>query len=103
VNWHLHFTPTSSSWVNLAERWFKELTDKRLRRGRLPFGHLDAVDVAFHGAGIPGQGQPGGDGVLVTAQSCGEGLRLWLAACGGDPFLRVPTSPFGHDVRASPN
>lgn len=31
---HVHFTPTSSSWVNLVERWFKELTDKRLRRGR---------------------------------------------------------------------
>ena len=25
--------PTSSSWLNLIERWFKELTDKRLRRG----------------------------------------------------------------------
>ena len=32
--WHLHFTPTSSSWLNLTERWFKELTDKQLRRGR---------------------------------------------------------------------
>lgn len=31
--WHLHFVPTSSSWLNLVERWFKELTDKRLRRG----------------------------------------------------------------------
>ena len=31
--WHLHFTPTSSSWLNLIERWFKELTEKRLRRG----------------------------------------------------------------------
>jgi transposase len=31
--WHLHFIPTSSSWVNLVERWFKGLTDKRLRRG----------------------------------------------------------------------
>ena len=30
--WHLHFTPTSSSWSNLIERWFKELTDKQLRR-----------------------------------------------------------------------
>jgi transposase len=30
---HLHFTPTSSSWTNLVERWFKELTDRRLRRG----------------------------------------------------------------------
>jgi len=31
--WHLHFTPTSSSWLNLIERCFKELTDRRLRRG----------------------------------------------------------------------
>ena len=31
--WHLHFIPTSSSWLNLIERWFKELTDRRLRRG----------------------------------------------------------------------
>lgn len=29
----LHFTPTSSSWLNLIERWFAELTNKRLRRG----------------------------------------------------------------------
>jgi len=29
----LHFTPTSSSWLNLVERWFRELTTKRLRRG----------------------------------------------------------------------
>jgi len=33
ARWHLHFTPTSSSWTNLIERWFKELTDRRLRRG----------------------------------------------------------------------
>ena len=30
---HLHFTPTSSSWLNQVERWFRELTDKALRRG----------------------------------------------------------------------
>lgn len=30
---HLHFTPTSSSWLNLIERWFGHLTDKQLRRG----------------------------------------------------------------------
>jgi transposase len=30
---HLHFTPTSSSWLNLAERWFGKLTDKAIRRG----------------------------------------------------------------------
>ena len=29
---HLHFTPTSSSWLNLVERWFREITDKAIRR-----------------------------------------------------------------------
>lgn len=29
---HLHFIPTSSSWLNLVERWFRNLTDQRLRR-----------------------------------------------------------------------
>ena len=33
---HLHFTPTSSSWLNLVERWFRELTDKNIRRGSFP-------------------------------------------------------------------
>ena len=30
---HLHFIPTSSSWLNLVERWFGEITRKRIRRG----------------------------------------------------------------------
>ena len=30
---HVHFTPTSSSWLNLIERWFGEITRKRIRRG----------------------------------------------------------------------
>lgn len=30
---HLHFTPTGASWLNLVERWFAELTEKRIRRG----------------------------------------------------------------------
>jgi transposase len=29
---HLHFTPTSASWLNLVERWFAELTNRKLRR-----------------------------------------------------------------------
>jgi transposase len=33
---HLHFTPTSSSWLNLVERWFAEITRKRIRRGAFP-------------------------------------------------------------------
>jgi transposase len=39
----LHFTPTSSSWLNLVERWFAELTNKKLRRGaHRSVGHLNA-------------------------------------------------------------
>jgi transposase len=30
---HLHFTPTSSSWLNMVERWFRNLTEKAIRRG----------------------------------------------------------------------
>jgi transposase len=37
----LHFTPTSSSWLNLVERWFAELTTKKLRRG----AHRSVADL----------------------------------------------------------
>jgi len=30
---HVHFTPTYGSWLNLVERWFAELTNKQVRRG----------------------------------------------------------------------
>ena len=30
---HLHVIPTSSSWLNMVERWFRDPTDKRIRRG----------------------------------------------------------------------
>ncbi len=30
---HMHFIPTSSSWLNLVERWFRDLTQQRIRRG----------------------------------------------------------------------
>ena len=30
---HLHFIPTSSSWLNTVERWFRDLTERRIRRG----------------------------------------------------------------------
>jgi transposase len=30
---HVHFTPTSASWINLVERWFSALTEKQIRRG----------------------------------------------------------------------
>jgi transposase len=33
LRFHIHFIPTSSSWLNLIERWFRDLTDKQIRRG----------------------------------------------------------------------
>jgi transposase len=39
---HMHFIPTSSSWLNLVERWFREITTKRIRRGSFPsVAHLE--------------------------------------------------------------
>jgi transposase len=43
---HLHFIPTSSSWLNLVERWFRDLTDKRLRRGS--FRNVPELIAAIH-------------------------------------------------------
>jgi len=36
ARFHMHFIPTSSSWLNLVERWFREITSKRIRRGSFP-------------------------------------------------------------------
>jgi len=44
---HLHFTPTSSSWLNLVERWFREITDKAIRRG--VFGSVPDLVTAIEG------------------------------------------------------
>lgn len=45
ARWHLHFTPTSSSWLNLVEGWFAQLTNKRLRTGS--FNSVDALTEAI--------------------------------------------------------
>ena len=40
AHWHIHFTPTSASWINQVERWFAELTRKQLQRGVHTFPRL---------------------------------------------------------------
>jgi len=42
----LHYTPTSSSWLNLVERWFREITEKRIRRGS--FHSVAELEQAIH-------------------------------------------------------
>ena len=44
--WHLHFTPTSASWLNLVEGWFALLTRRRLQRG--VFRQTDDLEAAIH-------------------------------------------------------
>jgi transposase len=53
---HLHFTPTGSSWVNQVERWFGYLTDQMLRRG-----------------------------VHKSVQALEKDIRTWIAAWNEDP------------------
>ncbi|MFV0131591.1 IS630 family transposase [Streptomyces sp. HMX112] len=53
---HLHFTPTGSSWLNLVERWFAELTNKQIRRG-----------------------------VHKSVQALEQDIRDWIAAWNTDP------------------
>jgi transposase len=44
--YHLHFTPTSASWLNMVERFFAEITEKRIRRGA--FRSVKALEQAIH-------------------------------------------------------
>ena len=43
---HMHFTPTSSSWLNMVERFFRDITDKRIRRG--VFKSVPDLEVAIN-------------------------------------------------------
>jgi transposase len=47
---HMHFIPTSSSWLNIIERWFREITVKRIRRGTFPSVEIlkRAIDDYIH-------------------------------------------------------
>ena len=44
-DYHLHFIPTSSSWLNQVERFFAEITEKRIRRGA--FRSVAALEAAI--------------------------------------------------------
>jgi len=70
---HLHFTPASSSWLNVAERWFAELTDRKLRRSATAMS-------------------PSSKSAFVTGSSSGTGTRNHSRGPG--PPMRYPaTSP----------
>ena len=43
---HIHFTPTSSSWLNMVERFFRDITENRIRRG--VFKSVPELEAAIH-------------------------------------------------------
>jgi transposase len=75
---HLHFTPTSSSWLNLVERWFRELTDKALRRGS--FNSVPALIAAIEDYLEAHNGDPKPFVWTATADSILEKVRRGLVA-----------------------
>ena len=69
ARWHLHFTPTSSSWLNLVEGWFAQLTNKRLRHG-----NFDSV------------------------ASLGDAIETWASHWNDDPEPFVWHTPANHII-----
>ena len=43
---HMHFTPTSASWLNMVERFFRDITDNSIRRG--VFSSVPELEAAIH-------------------------------------------------------
>ncbi|WUE10776.1 hypothetical protein OHA25_19200 [Nonomuraea sp. NBC_00507] len=85
--WAPWFSTTPQNWLRYTFReWAHQSASKtRLRKKQVVLGaavHLpldrfdDAVDVAFDGAGAVGQGEAGGDSVLVTMQAGDERVQL---------------------------
>src|ERR1035437_9274919 len=70
---HLHFTPTASSWLNLVERWFRELTDKASRRG--VFGSVPALIEAIEDYLEANNGDPKAFVWTATAEQILEKVR----------------------------
>lgn len=57
----------------------------------LAFEHLDPVGVSFDDAGVPGQGEPGNDGITVTFDACGQGVEAGevVAPDGVEPLRKA--------------
>src|ERR1700680_571506 len=81
---HLHFTPTSSSWLNMVERWFRNLTDKAIRRG--VFASVPALIAAIEDYLAANNDNPKPFEWTATAEDIlgkGRGGRVALEAIAG--------------------
>ncbi|MEV7238221.1 hypothetical protein AB0N06_31045 [Streptomyces sp. NPDC051020] len=93
-----------------AERCTDRITERggpayeQLKTGaaeHLVLEHLDAVDVAFDAAGVPGQGQAGDDGAEVAIDTGGEGMEAGQVVLphGVEPVRRALTLALGKHGR----
>ena len=86
----LHFTPTGASWLNLVERWFAELTTKKIKRGaHTSVPNSRAISAAGSPPGtrtlVPSVGQDGGPDPRLARQILRTNLGLRrLGACVGN-------------------
>jgi len=65
---HLHFTPTSASWINQVERFFALLTEKQIRRGvHRPVDELDQRSTALSRRTTKRQSPSGGRNPLTRS------------------------------------
>jgi hypothetical protein len=113
---HMHYTPTYSSWINQVERWFAYLTDDLLRRGdhrsvqAVEAGGLvgeradgdqlvDGVQAAQEPADIHGHSRT--TGVVTSSQKAATrgGRVVALRPAPWDRCPRVPRRPYGSMVR----
>ena len=78
---HLHFTPTSSSWLNLVERFFARLSDQRLLRGALTsVCHLEkSIRQYLDLQREPAAGGPG------ARRTSGRACAAWPAGASARP------------------
>ena len=80
VNWlkrnkrfHVHFTPTSASWLNMVERFFRDLSEQRLRR-RFLFSSHDAANILRLPSTSPDSTKPlsGKPGAVQSTRTTGS-------------------------------
>ena len=77
-----HFVPTSSSWLNLVERWFGELTQKAIRRGS--FGSVEELKACMEGFLAAWNEEPKPFVWTATVESITEKLSRCQAHFGAD-------------------
>ena len=80
---HMHFIPTSSSWLNVIERWFRDITDRRIRRG--VFKNVEQLERAIREYIDHHNANPQGFAWTAKAQAILEKVRRARAALNKVP------------------